>query len=178
MRQVTGQNLMGKRIHDKAEFYVRRGRCKPLLRLLKKHQYLFDPRYSYLIYEAMWHNRKMLRWLLSNGLRADSLLAGNTPLMSAAADGDLMAIELLLQFGANVNARNEENEVPLGYACSWKQWQAAELLIDNGADVNAIENEGKTHLDGLILSGETTGAALLRSYGAFTYQELESQKGM
>ena len=57
-------------------------------------------------------------------------------------------------------------------------WQAAELLIDSGADVNAIENEGKTHLDWLILSGETTGAALLRSYGALTYQELESQKGM
>ena len=169
---------MGERILDKAEFYVRRGRCKPLLRLMKKHQYLFDPDHSNLIYEAMWRNRKMLQWLLMNGVKPDSPLAGNTPLMSAAADGDLKAIELLLQFGANVNARNEENEVPLGYACSWKQWPAAELLIENGANVNAIENEGRTHLDWLILSEETSGAALLRSYGALTYRELESQKGM
>ncbi|MCA9038167.1 MAG: ankyrin repeat domain-containing protein, partial [Planctomycetaceae bacterium] len=134
--------------------------------------------HSNLIYEAMWRNRKMLQWLLMNGVKPDSPLAGNTPLMSAAADGDLKAIELLLQFGANVNARNEENEVPLGYACSWKQWPAAELLIKNGANVNAIENEGRTHLDWLILSEETSGAALLRSYGALTYRELESQKGM
>ncbi len=42
-----------------------------------------------------------------------------------------MTMAILLKHGADPNARNEENELPLGFACSSEQWDAAKLLIQN-----------------------------------------------
>lgn len=103
---------------------------------------------------------------------------GNTPLMQAAADGDMDTIAILLKYGADPNARNEENELPLGFACSWEQWDAANYLIQHGADVNGIENDGKTHLDWAILSNKPDGIAVLRLNGALPYAELAKLNGM
>ena len=82
----------------------------------------------------------MLPWLLQHGVHPDCRLGadGNTPLMQAACKNELDTMRLLIDAGADVKARNEENETPLGFACAWNQWKAAELLIDCGADVNAI----------------------------------------
>ena len=51
--------------------------------------------------------------------------------------------KLLIKYGADVNARNNDSETPLFYV---KKLAFAKLFIDNGADVNARNNDGNTPL--------------------------------
>lgn len=95
--------------------------------------------------------------------------------MQAAAEGDLPTMRLLLAHGADPNARNEHNELPLGFACSWEQWNAAKLLLENGAEVNGIEDNWGTHLECVIRSQKIEGIVLLRSYGGLPSAELDHQ---
>lgn len=46
-------------------------------------------------------------------------------------------VELLLQFGANVDSRNDEDRTPLHFASSHGEEKIAEILIQYGADINA-----------------------------------------
>ena len=95
-----------------------------------------------------------------------------TPLLHAAAEGDLESMRVLLDHGADPNARNGRNESPLGYACSYEKWEAAKLLVERGADVNGIEREGRTHLDWVTEGRDEQGIQLLRSLGGVLYAEL------
>ena len=52
-------------------------------------------------------------------------------------------IQLLIDKGTDVNAKNNTGNTPLHYA---KNLKIAKLLIDNGADVNAKNNTGNTPL--------------------------------
>ena len=169
---------MGKRINDRAYFYIRRGNRKRIRYLLGKHPYLCTSDEAMLAFLAIWLNRGMLRWLLERGVSPDGRLGknGNTPLMQAASEGDCEVMELLLEFGADPNAINEHSENPLGFAVSWNQLDAIRILVTAGADINDTTDSGpeKTQLDWAELSGWTEGADLLRSLGAKRHVELIS----
>lgn len=132
-----------------------------------------------LIFTAIWHHRGMLAWLLEQGVSPDCRMGagGNTPLMGAAAKGNLSTMKLLLKFGANPAALNFDSENALGYAVTWKQPQSIELLVAAGADINNMDDSGPemTQLDWAELSSWTEGAQLLRSLGAKRYSELAGQ---
>jgi ankyrin repeat protein len=69
---------------------------------------------------------------------------GATPLMHAAAIGSLETMKLLIDKGADVNARAAGGATAL-------MWAAADLakirlLLDRGADVNAVSESGRTAL--------------------------------
>ncbi|MEW4490413.1 ankyrin repeat domain-containing protein [Thalassoglobus sp. JC818] len=144
--------------------------------LLRKHPELLKSDEAMLIFTAIWENRSMLRWLLERGVSPDCRLGkvGNTPLMQAAAEGDLEAMVLLLDFGADPNALNEESENPLGFAVAWKQLEPIRVLVAAGADINDTADSGpeRTQLDIAEFSGWTEVAALLRSLGAKRFSEL------
>lgn len=165
---------MGQRIFDKADFYLRRRNRKKLRRLLTKYRYLLNSTHSMLVYRAVWQFHNMLSWLLEQGVHPDCKMSptDGTPLMHAAADGNLEALSLLLKHGANPNARNENNEVPLGYALSYDQWEAARFLLEHAADVNGIERDDMTHLDCMTLCQKEQGIELLRAHGGKTFAEL------
>ena len=169
---------MGKRVFDKADFYLRRGDRMRLGRLLRKHPYLLNSHNSMLVYCAVSIHRRMLPWLLAQGVHPDCNMhsGDNTPLMHAAAEGQLEEMRLLLDHGADPNARNENNELPLGYACSYEQWEAAELLVKRGADVNGIEREGMTHLDWTTLCNRERGIQTLRALGGLPSDELNQHR--
>jgi ankyrin repeat protein len=89
-----------------------------------------------LVYKAP----ELMETALQAGLSPDSGTAiGSTLLQSAAADGDLERLRLLIRYGADLERRNAEDEVALGYACAYGHLEAARLLIEAGADVNAVE---------------------------------------
>ncbi|MFY9254660.1 MAG: ankyrin repeat domain-containing protein [Fuerstiella sp.] len=170
---------MGQRIFDKAAFYVRKGRRDKLLHLITKHSYLHQSHEACLIFTAIWDRPDMLPWLLSNGIHPDSRLGpnGNTPLMQAASSDEQAVMHLLIAAGADVNARNEQNEAPLGFACAWTQWPAAKLLIEHGANVNAVEDGHSTYLDWAITGSHNEGVELLLAHGAKQFCDLIPNTG-
>jgi uncharacterized protein len=171
---------MGKRVFDKADFYLRRGDRKRLGRLLRKHPYMSNSQNSMLVYRAVWQCHKMLPWLLAQGVHPDCKMSPTegTPLLHAAAEGDLESMRVLLDHGADPNARNGRNESPLGYACSYGHWEAAKLLVERGADVNGIEIQGMTHLDWMTYSSNEQGIRVLRSLGGALSAELDRDNDM
>lgn len=168
---------MGQRIHDKADHYIQCGNRKKLRLLLKKHPGLRESNEALLIFTAIWHNRGMLKWLLQQRVSPDTRMGddGNTPLMQAAADGDVPLVKLLLQFGADPNALNEERENPLGFAVTWQKPNVIRALVEHGADVNNLDDSGpeKTQLDWAELSEWHEVVDVLRSLGAKRFSELQ-----
>lgn len=165
------------RIEDIAYTLVRRGNRKRLRRMLSRHAELREEHGPMLLFTAMWFNRGMLRWLLERGVPTkDRGEPTNTPLMHAAAEGDLKSLQTLIEFGADLHALNEWNENALGFACTWQQPQAIRALVAAGVDVNDQVDSGPewTQLDVAEASGWTEVAHVLRELGGKRYAELEA----
>jgi ankyrin repeat protein len=90
---------------------------------------------------------------------------GATPLMHAAAFGNVETLRILLDAGADVNARNRVDATALLWASG--QPDKARLLIERGADVNIQSKQGRTPL--MVAAsrrGNAAIVALLLSKGA------------
>ncbi|HYF61781.1 MAG TPA: sigma-70 family RNA polymerase sigma factor [Herpetosiphonaceae bacterium] len=81
------------------------------------------------------------------------LSGGFTALHRAAGDGAAELAALLLQAGADVNARSNFGETPLHSAVSANHPEAAALLLSRGADPNAALPIGLTPLHWAVMRG-------------------------
>jgi ankyrin repeat protein len=89
------------------------------------------------------------------------------PLLTVAAkNGDKPMVELLLNAGADVNAKNYSNEVALMYAALYGHKEIVELLLAKNADVNVKNAAGATPLTAATSSNHQDIADLLRQHGA------------
>jgi hypothetical protein len=70
----------------------------------------------------------------------------NADLFAACQAGDVDRIKILLDRGADVNARNRNGETPIMVAAGLLYPDAVRLLIARGADVNAENSRGDTAL--------------------------------
>jgi hypothetical protein len=75
-------------------------------------------------------------------------------------------IKVLLEEGADVNARDELGECPLHIAAVRGYGQAASMLLDKGADINAGDERGLTPLHAAAWSGNDEIVTLLLGKGA------------
>jgi hypothetical protein len=89
-----------------------------------------------------------------------------TLLHKAAAKGYRAVAELLLDRGADVNAKGRDAETPLHRAAGSGHTDVAELLLARGADVNAKGKWGEAPLHRAALSGHRDVAELLLARGA------------
>ena len=121
-----------------------------------------------------------VRRLLADGHPPDETATGDgepapqpaghslTPLMWAARRGALDAITLLLDAGADPNARDARNEwTPLQHAIHTRRRDAALLLLDRGANPNARSAPGR--LTPLLMAAGSPDPAIvaaLLSHGA------------
>ena len=80
---------------------------------------------------------------------------------------------LLIEKGADVNAKSDDGIAPLHGASSKGLTTVVELLISKGADVNARRSGRVTALDDAISRKETETADLLRKHGGKTGEELK-----
>jgi hypothetical protein len=70
-----------------------------------------------------------------------------TPLHYAALHSKNECIQLLLQYGADIHARNTFGETPLFNSVESYILSTSQLLIETKSDVNAICTDGKSILD-------------------------------
>ena len=106
--------------------------------------------------------------MVARGARVDLRnKTGATPLHDAALGGDTGVVKILLDHGADVNARDTEADAtPLYYAASWGRQAAVELLLSRGADPNARNRKGASVLQSAIENNQPEIAAILRRHGA------------
>jgi ankyrin repeat protein len=87
---------------------------------------------------------------------------GMTPLFNVTTE----VAALLIEKGADVNARAAKGMTPLTWAVYWDQKEKAALLIAKGANVNARDDDGKTALHVASNWGKTDLMRLLIAKGA------------
>lgn len=104
--------------------------------------------------------------LLMLALLAGCATTGNTPLMSAASNGDINAVKRLLNEGADVNAKDSDNWTALTKAARDGHTEIVKFLIEKGADVHAKAYKGYSALMVAALDGNTEIVKLLIEKGA------------
>ncbi|KAK3093691.1 hypothetical protein FSP39_018947 [Pinctada imbricata] len=73
--------------------------------------------------------------------------AGLTPLHQAVLDGNITAVRLLIQHGAEVNRQDEDSWTPLHAACAEGHADIARLLLKHGASKEILTEDGERPLD-------------------------------
>lgn len=104
---------------------------------------------------------------------------GATPFLRAAQSGDLVLMQLLLDYDADPSIATTNGTTPLmvasgigwveGVTYEWSPEQTidvVDLLLDLGADVNAQDDDGRTALMGAAHKGSTEVAEMLIDKGA------------
>ena len=89
-----------------------------------------------------------------------------THLHIAARMNDSNSARWLIANGADVNAKDEDDDTPLHYAARQNATETAALLLKNGADVNVKAKYGWTPLHRAAQGNATETAALLLKNGA------------
>lgn len=99
---------------------------------------------------------------------------GSTPLHFVAAKGDMAMVQMLVDFGADVNARDKEDVggyTPLHYAVQMNNYEVVELLLVNGANPNLADvKHGWACLHCAVRLKNNAIAKLLIAKGADVHQ--------
>jgi uncharacterized protein len=120
----------------------------------------------------------------------ETLLAANRPLVSAVSSdgwtplhlaahfGKQEAVRLLLNKGAEADARstNAMQNTPLHAAAAGRAAEVATLLLDHGASVNARQNGGWTPLHAAAQNGDIELARTLVEAGADVNARAENRQ--
>ncbi len=91
---------------------------------------------------------------------------GVTLLHRAASRGNLKAVELLLNRGAQINSADRWGSTPLHYATGQNHPDVLELLLNRGAAVNSKNAYGNTALQCALTHSRRTAAFVLLEKGA------------
>jgi ankyrin repeat protein len=116
---------------------------------------------------------EIVQWLLSRGANSTARAGGLgfTPLHAAADFEQVEVSRLLLQYKADICARDRIGRTPLHIAVEGpgrgiEQVNITRFLLEHGADVNAPDNKRKTPLHRALEWGNLDVARLLVEYGA------------
>lgn len=123
---------------------------------------------GYSLWDAVWaKNTGRIPRLIREGADVNSRDARNgwTPLIAAADNGMDGVAQVLLEQGANVNARDVWGGTPLTAAAENGHVQIVKLLLDRGADPNVQVDGGGTALS-QAATGKKEIIALLLAHGA------------
>ncbi|KAH9844884.1 Ankyrin repeat and protein kinase domain-containing protein [Teratosphaeria destructans] len=77
----------------------------------------------------------------------------DTPLHTAAGKGSAKIVQVLLQHGADCNARGVEGKTPLAHAVIGDHESAADILLSHGAQVLAVDDQQRSALHLAVTHG-------------------------
>lgn len=91
-----------------------------------------------------------IKWLMSRGFDLNDLESrgfnGNTPLLQAALEGDIVMLDRLLDANVNLYAVNNDFNGVLFNACYADSPVIIRRLVQAGADIDDINEDGETAL--------------------------------
>ncbi len=108
----------------------------------------------------------LARWLIEQGADVNAAAENPqrvAPVHAAAAVRDRETLRLLLERGADANAKQQMDYTPLHGAASRGDVEMAELLLAHGADANARTGDGMTPADVARKYGQETVATFLEA---------------
>jgi ankyrin repeat protein len=120
-------------------------------------------------YAASWGLHPIVGFLiieLSQHVSSRRTTDDATPLHLALRNGHVKAACRLVEWGADLTARNKSGETPLSFALSSHEVGAARMLIKYGADVTTQDNDGWTPLHHTSYLGELDVTRILIERGA------------
>lgn len=91
--------------------------------------------------------RKIIEILITKGVEFPYIKHdGATPLHCVSANGNIIVAKCLIEYGANIMAKDKSKATPLHYAVLNQEFNMIKFLIANGSDVNALDENGDTPL--------------------------------
>lgn len=107
-----------------------------------------------IVFASLFGAPEIVQLLIDAGADTSSGLA----LHSAAMNGDIETMELLLRNGASIDGidAEHENRTALHVAAHFNQLTAAEYLVEQGANQEVLDNQGCTWRDLLNSTNEAT----------------------
>ena len=118
-------------------------------------------------------------FLIQHGADTTKDRRGSTPLHLLSENGDVLAwlsqlcdhsivdfAQLLVDYGADVSAKNNSGLPPLHWASRCGDMDLARFLVERGADVSAKDNSGSTPLHWASGCGDIDLARFLVEHGA------------
>ena len=135
---------------------------------------------------AIGGNIQALKDHIKNGAFENPSLEGGSTVLYWASGAFVSAeqlkeiIQILLDHGADVNAKNDRGRTPLHGAThnGRGEKEILDLLINNGADVNSKDDQSETPLDYAMELQLTEAVAFLKSRGGKTGEELTKIHGL
>jgi len=117
---------------------------------------------------------KQVKRHLEAGVDPNESVGGNNgyPLHYAAHSANV--IQLLVDYGADVNVKDGKGRTPLHIAAVMAYEEALQILIENGADVNAVDNEGNTPL--MLAQRGTPAGSFFSNLGVSMSEEEMSKR--
>ena len=126
-----------------------------------------------MLHQSAWggdpaRTKSLIEFLVSRGADVNAFQGESrwTPLHSACSRGRGSVAKVLIDNGADVNAKDRWGRTPLHYSLKKEDLDTAELLIAEGSDVNAKDNEGATPLGYALTTNKKDIAGLLLAKGA------------
>ena len=117
-----------------------------------------------LMLAAIQGHTEIAKRLVFNGAQVD--FRGWNPLLYAATGGKDDIVLLLLNVGADINARSENGTTPLMMAVRGAHLSTVKLLLERGANPNLKNERGETALMWAMDHGHTQIGTLLMERGA------------
>ena len=111
-------------------------------------------------------NEKIVKLLLDHGAEVNEKFNGLTPLLLASSNNHSLVAKLLLQFGADVNAQNQDGRSSLLMAVRNEHSELVSLLLSHKANMEIVCRRGLTCLSFICAKGNLDIIEMLLQNGA------------